>query len=262
MECNITDEELEKRYDKVNISNEPMYYPFAEGQKAERVVVDLVHDNSSVYYVHIEFSPVGVFYTGDMGSFTFNGRLISQPKYFFSGNHINPYYWKEKVCAAEQGYYRKEISEDKLDSVFKEEAMEHKLSDYTDESVEEAKKALRMNEDDFMEWCIKVNKEDGMGDEDTPFYKLKEDGSDYVRDVIALRNMSKPTDYMERNTEESAYDAVSKAMDDLDIYDFEEAGDIVDRAVEEDYLFLYACKVLQWVSNKIRKQESSEIANG
>lgn len=257
MECNITDEELEKRYNTVNISHEPMYYPFSEGQKAERVVVDLVHDNSSVYYVHIEFSPVGVFYTGDMGSFTFNGRLISQPKYFFSGSHINPHYWKEKVCAAEQGYYRKEISEDKLNSVFKEEAMEYKLSDYTDESVEEAKEALRMDEDDFKEWCIKVNKEDGWGDEDTPFSKIKEYGSDYIRDVIALRNMSKPTDYMERNTEESAYDAVSNAMDDLDIDDFELAGDIVDRAVEEDYLFLYACKVLQWVSNKIRKQEQT-----
>lgn len=134
--------------------------------------------------------------------------------------------------------------------------MERKLSDYDDESVAEAKTALELDVDDFREWCIKVNKEDGMGD-DTPFYKIKEYGSNYIRDVIALRNMSKPTDYMERNTEESAYDAVSKAMDDLDIYDFEEAGYIVDRAVEEDYLFLYACKVLQWVSNMIRKQEST-----
>lgn len=49
---------------------------------------------------------------------------------------------------------------------------------------------------------------------------------------------------------------------DLDIFDFEEAGYIVDSAIEEDYLFLYACKVLQWVSNMIRKQESLETANG
>ena len=96
----ISKEKLEERYKKVIIRTEETVNPFSM-EKEKRTVVDLIHDGST-YYVHIEFSPFGTTYSGDMG------YIMFQPGYgigTFKGKNINPCYWSEKIKAAGQEYY-------------------------------------------------------------------------------------------------------------------------------------------------------------
>ena len=65
----ISKEKLEERYKKVSIRTEETVLPFT-GEKVKKHVVDLIHDGS-IYYIHIEFSPFGTTYSGDMGCFMF-----------------------------------------------------------------------------------------------------------------------------------------------------------------------------------------------
>lgn len=99
-------------------------------------------------------TPARLFYTGDMGSFTF-GREYADMIYFFanSGNGINIDYWTEKLLAAEDDYkqfdfdtYYKSIIEHCKENDFDSESMDdvescfsvietvevinHKLSDF------------------------------------------------------------------------------------------------------------------------------------
>ena len=99
----ISKEKLEERYKKVIIRTEETVTPF-DGKTSKRYVIDLIHDGS-IYYIHIEFSPYGATYSGDMGEFMF------QPGYgpsIFRGNHIHPGYWGEKINAAGREYYNRE----------------------------------------------------------------------------------------------------------------------------------------------------------
>ena len=85
----------------------------------------------------------------------------------------------------------------------------------------------------------------------------EEIGPDFAEEVKRVRDAGKPSDYADRDSEESAYDAVETAAREagLDL-DFEIIGDIASNGKGECYRFLYACCVLQWVANKIFDQEA------
>lgn len=237
----ISKEKIEERYKKVIIRTEETVNPFT-GEKWKRHVVDLIHEGST-YYIHIEISPFGTTYSGDMGSFMF------QPGYgvgIFKGNHINPGYWSEKITAAWRGYYEREFDIENVNRAYKEEVLNHYEYEWGKEYFEEAKKAWEMSDDDFETWYEKWSERDD-----------EEVGPDYAEEVKRVREAGKPSDYTEHESKESAYDAVEQAAREAGFdWDFETIGYIATQGKGEDYRFLYACSVLQWVANKIIKMEA------
>ena len=205
----ISKEKLEERYKKVIIRTEESINPFS-GEKEKRTVVDLIHDGIT-YYVHIDFSPFGTTYSGDMGYFMF------QPGYgigTFEGKTINPGYWGEKIKAAGQEYYIRDFDMQNVDRAYKEEISQHYEYEWEKEFFEEVKR---------------------------------------------VRDAGKPSDYADRDSEESAYDAVETAARQAGLdWDFETIGDIASNGKGECYRFLYACCVLQWVANKIVDKEADK----
>lgn len=236
----ISKEKLEERYKKVLIRTEETVHPFS-GEKEKRHVVDLIHEGST-YYIHIEISPFGTTYSGDMGAFMF------QPGYgvgIFKGNHINPEYWSEKITAAWRGYYERKFDIENVNRAYKEEVLNHFEYEWEKEYFEEAKKAWEMSDDDFETWYEKWSERDD-----------EEVGPDYAEKVKQVREAGKPSDYTSRESEESAYDAVEQVAEEAGFdWDFETIGYIATQGKSEDYRFLYACSVLQWVANKIVKME-------
>ena len=84
----------------------------------------------------------------------------------------------------------------------------------------------------------------------------KEDESDFAEEVKKIREAEKPSFYAKSNSGESCYLAVEEAAKDIDLdWDFETIGYIADQGEEDDFRFIYACCVLQWVSNKILAME-------
>lgn len=231
----ITVQKLEERYKKVVVRTEETTDPFS-GKKEKRTVVDLIHDGI-VYYVHIEFSPFGTTYSGDMGYFMF------QPGYgidTFKGTSINPCYWGEKIKAAGQEYYIREFDIRNVDRAYKEEILQHYEDEWEEEYFEEAKKAWEMSEDDFKKWYKTWHERD--------------DEEDFAEEVKKVRDAGKPSDYNDRDSEESAYDAVETAAKEAGLdWDFETIGDIASNGKGCCYRFIYACHVLQWVSNKLNE---------
>ena len=145
----ISKEKLEERYKKVIIRTEETVNPFS-GEKEKRTVVDLIHEGIT-YYVHIEFSPFGTTYSGDMGSFMF------QPGYgigTFKGTSINPCYWGEKIKAAGQEYYIRDFDMQNVDRAYKKEILQHYEYEWEEKYFEEAKKAWEMSDDDFKKWLV------------------------------------------------------------------------------------------------------------
>lgn len=239
----ISKEKLEERYKKIVIRTEETINPFS-GEKEKRTVVDLIHEGS-IYYVHIEFSPFGTIYSGDMGSFMF------QPGYgvgIFKGNHINPGYWSEKITAAWRGYYERDFDIENVNRAYKEEVLNHYEYEWEKEYFEEAKKAWEMSDDDFETWYEKWSERDD-----------EEVGPDYAEEVKRVRKAGKPSDYTGRESEESAYGAVEQVAREAGFdWDFEKIGYIATQCKGEDYRFLYACSVLQWVANKIVEMEAGK----
>lgn len=239
----ISKEKLEERYKKVIIRTEETVMPF-DGRTEKRYAVDLIHEGST-YYVHIDFSPFGTTYSGDMGCFMF------EPGYgigTFKGNHINPYYWGEKIKAAGHDYYNRDFNLDNVDRAFKEEVLQHYEFEWEKVYFDEAKKAWEMSDDEFEEWYEKWHERDD-----------EEVGPDYAEEVKRVREAGKPSHYAERSTEEGAYDAVATAANYAELdWDFETIGYVSDQGKGEDYRFLYACCVLQWVSNKIIEMETKK----
>lgn len=233
----ISKEQLEERYKKIVIRTEETVNPFS-GEKEKRTVVDLIHDGS-IYYVHIEFSPFGTTYSGDMGCFMF------QPGYgigTFKGTRINPRYWGEKIEAAGQEYFIRDFDMQNVDRAYKEEILQHYEYEWEKEYFEEAKKAWEMSDDDFKKWY--------------EIWHEREDEEDFAEEVKRVRNAGKPSDYSDRDSEESAYDAVEAAAGQAGLHwDFESIGCIAEQGKEDDYSFLYACCILQWVANKIVNKE-------
>lgn len=233
----ISKEKLEERYKKIVIRTEETVNPFS-GEKEKRTVVDLIHDGIA-YYVHIEFSPFGTTYSGDMGYFMF------QPGYgvgTFKGTSINPCYWGEKIKAAGQDYYNRQFSLKKIDEAFKEEILDHYEYEWEEEYFEEAKKAWEMSDEDFENWCNE--------------WSEKEDESDFVEEVKKIREAEMPSFYCEGDSGESNYLSVQKAAEAIELdWDFETIECISEQGKEDDYRFLYACCVLQWVANKIVNKE-------
>ena len=237
----ISTAELEARYKTISIRTEETQLPFSE-EKAKRYVVDLRHDGS-IYYVHIEFSPLGTTYSGDMGYFMF------QPGYgigTFKGDTINPSYWGEKIKAAGQEYFIRDFDMNNVNRAYKEEILNHYEYEWDTKFFEEAKKAWEMSDDDFKKWYDTWHERD---DEDV--------GPDFAEEVMRVRDAGKPSDYADRDSEESAYDAVEDAAKAAGLnWDFETIGDIASNGKGECYRFLYACCVLQWVANKIVQMQS------
>ncbi|MCQ2122445.1 MAG: hypothetical protein MJY78_11535 [Fibrobacter sp.] len=233
----ISKEQLEERYKKIVIRTEETVNPFS-GKKEKRTVVDLIHDGS-IYYVHIEFSPFGTTYSGDMGCFMF------QPGYgigTFKDTRINPCYWGEKIKAAGQEYFIRDFDMQNVDRAYKEEILQHYEYEWEEEYFEEAKKAWEMSDDDFKKWY--------------EIWHEREDEEDFAEEVERVRNAGKPSDYSDRDSEESAYDAVEAAAEQAGLHwDCESIGYISKQGEEDDYRFLYACCVLQWVANKIVNKE-------
>ena len=236
----ISKEKLEERYKKVIIRTEETVTPFNE-KTEKRYVIDLIHEGS-MYYVHIEFSPYGTTYSGDMGCFMF------QPGYgigTFKGNHINPGYWEEKIKAAGREFYNKENNLELIDKAFKDEILNHYEGEWFEEYFEQAKKAWEMSDEDFEKWY----------DE----WSEKEDESDFAEEVKKIREAEKPSFYAKSNSGESCYLAVEEAAKDIDLdWDFETIGYIANQGEEDDFRFLYACCVLQWVANKIVEMEADK----
>lgn len=237
----ITPAELEARYKTVSIRTEETQLPFSE-EKAKRYVVDLRHDGS-IYYVHIEFSPSGTTYCGDMGSFMFqHGYGVGT----FKGDTINPRYWGEKVSAAGEDFYVREFDMELVDRAYKEAVLSHYEYEWEKTYFEEAKKAWEMSDADFNEWYAVWHERD---DEDV--------GPEWAEEVERVRDAGKPSDYADRSTEESAYDAVERTAKYAELdWDFEAIGSIASGGKRENYRFLYACCVLQWVANKIVQMKS------
>ena len=236
----ISKEKLEERYKKVIIRTEETVMPFT-GKTEKRHVVDLIHDGC-IYYVHIEFSPYGTTYSGDMGEFMF------QPGYgigIFKGKHINPCYWGQKINAASREYYNRRYNFEKIDEAFKEEILSHYESEWTEEYFEEAKKAWEMSDEDFSKWYEE--------------WSNKEDEDEFAEEVKKIFERNNPSFYAENYTEESSYCAIRDAAENIDFdWDFETLGYISEQGKEDDYRFLYACCVLQWVSNKIIEMEAKK----
>lgn len=239
----ISKEKLEERYKKVIIRTEETVNPFS-GEKEKRTVVDLIHDGI-VYYVHIEFSPFGTTYSGDMGCFMF------QPGYgikTFKGKNINPFYWSEKIKAAGQEYYIRDFDMQNVNIEYKNEILRHYEYEWEEKYFEEAKKAWEMSDDDFEKWYETWHERD---DEEVDPY--------FAEEVKRVRDAGKPSDYADRDSEESAYDAVETAARRAELdWDFETIGDIASNGKEECYRFLYACCVLQWIANKIVNKETDK----
>ena len=234
----ISKEKLEERYSQIVIRTEETVTPF-KGETKKRYVVDLIHDGS-VYYVHIEFSPYGTTYSGDMGEFMF------QPGYgigTFKGSSINPGYWSQKINAAGREYYKRDFNTEKVDKAFHDEILAYYECEWFDEYFQEAKKAWKMPVKEFEDWYIRQTKKD-----------LEEGDPDFADTVKKIYYASKPSDYMELDSQEQAYLATERAAKNAGLdWDFETVGDIAEAGIEEDYRFLYACCVLQWVANKIIK---------
>ena len=232
----ISKEKLEERYKKVIIRTEETVNPFS-GEKEKRTVVDLIHDGIT-YYVHIEFSPFGTTYSGDMGCFMF------QPGYgigTFKGTSINPCYWGEKIKAAGQEYYIRDFDMQNVDRAYKKEILQHYEYEWEEKYFEEAKKAWEMSDDDFKKWYETWHERDD-----------EEVSPDFAEEVKRVRDAGKPSDYADRDSEESAYDAVERTAKYAEFdWDFETIGDIASNGKGDCYRFLYACYVLQWVANKI-----------
>lgn len=240
----ISVEELEKRYKTVRIRVEDTRTWNDKPDK--RYVVDCIHDGS-IYYVHIEFSSFGTMYSGDMGEFMFEHGYRES---LFKGNHINPGYWEQKVDAANRGYFEKEIKSSEIDKSYKDYVLAQLEGDLAEEYYQSAKEALELSDDDFEKWR-----------EET--IEKNEDDEEFVDDIQKIRDAGKPSDYMERNSYESAYDAVDECGKEAGIdIDFESVDSIVSDGIEENYRFLYACCVLQWVANKIYGQFKKDVNNG
>lgn len=236
----ISKEKLEERYKKVIIRTEETVNPFS-GEKEKRTVVDLIHDGS-IYYIHIEFSPFGTTYSGDMGCFMF------QPGYgvgTFKGKNINPFYWSEKIKAAGREYWNKTYSIAKIDESFKDAILDHYEGEWTEDYFEEAKKAWKMSDDEFEKWY----------DE----WSAKEDEPDFAEEVKKIREAEMPSFYAKSDSDEMSFQAIKEAAKAIDFdWDCETIACIKDNGEEDDYRFLYACCVLQWVSNKIIEMENNE----
>lgn len=236
----ISKEKLEERYKKVIIRTEETVLPFSGG-KVKRRVVDLIHEGSA-YYIHIEFSPFGTTYSGDMGHFMFQAGYELGT---FKGNHINPGYWGEKIAAAGREYWNRTHSLENIDKAFKEEIINHYEGEWTEDYFKEAKKAWEMSDEDFDKWY----------DE----WSEKEDESDFAEEVKKIREAEMPSFYANSDSGESAFLAIEEAAKAIDFdWDCETIGYISDQGEEECYRFLYACCVLQWVANKILKMEEGE----
>lgn len=236
----ISKEKLEERYKKVIIRTEETVLPFT-GEKVKKYVVDLIHDGS-IYYIHIEFSPFGTTYSGDMGCFMF------EPGYgivTFKGNSINPFYWSEKIRAAGREYWHKTYSIAKIDESFKDAILDHYEGEWAEDYFEEAKKAWEMSDEEFEKWY----------DE----WSAKEDESDFAEEVKKIREAEMPSFYAESDSDEMSFHAIEEAAKELDFdWDCETIAYIQDNGIEDDYRFLYACCVIQWVSNKIIDNEANK----
>ena len=235
----ISKEKLEERYKKVIIRTEETVLPFT-GEKVKKHVVDLIHDGS-FYYIHIEFSPFGTTYSGDMGCFMFEtGYSIGT----FKGNSINPFYWSEKIRAANREYWNKTYSIAKIDESFKDAILDHYEGEWIEDYFEEAKKAWKMSDEEFEKWY----------DE----WSAKEDEPDFAEEVKKIREAKMPSFYAESDSSEMSFLAIEEAAKAIDFdWDCEKIACIQDNGIEDDYRFLYACCVLQWVLNKIIKMEEN-----
>jgi len=163
----------------------------------------------------------------------------------FKGDTINPGYWGEKVSAAGRDYYIREFDLEAVDRAYKEEVLRHYEYEWEKEYFEEAKKAWEMSDADFKEWYAKWHERD---DEWV--------SPEWAEEVKRVRNAGKPSDYADRSSEESAYDAVETTARAAGLnWDFEDIGAIATEGKGENYRFLYACCVLQWVANKIVAKE-------
>lgn len=118
------------------------YYKIIERNKVndDIEVIDLYNAERSINrHVRLLFAYNKLYYTGDMGSYTF-GKSICNVRIFFKGNWINPGYWREKVEAYSEPLIDTDVSYDKVvDEVneflkyYEELFIDSNLDEYTDE---------------------------------------------------------------------------------------------------------------------------------
>ena len=92
------------------------YYKIIERNKVndDIEVIDLYNEERSInLHVRLLFAYNKLYYTGDMGSYTF-GKSICNVRTFFKGNWINPGYWQEKVEAYSEPLIDSDVPYDKV----------------------------------------------------------------------------------------------------------------------------------------------------
>lgn len=110
------------------------YYKIIERNKVndDIEVIDLYNaERETNRHVRLLFAYNKLYYTGDMGSYTF-GKSICNVRTFFKGSYINPGYWQEKVEAYSEPLLCPNIDVDKA-----REAIIEEIKDYGDEVDEE-----------------------------------------------------------------------------------------------------------------------------
>lgn len=110
------------------------YYKIIERNKVndDIEVIDLYNEErSNNRHIRLLFAYNKLYYTGDMGSYTFGGSICNV-RAFFKGNYINPGYWQEKVEAYSEPLLCPEIDVDKA-----REAIIKEIEDCGDEVDEE-----------------------------------------------------------------------------------------------------------------------------
>ena len=166
----------------------------------------------------------------------------------FKGETINPCYWGEKIKAAGQEYFIRDFDMQNVNIAYKNEILRHYKYEWEEKYFEEAKKAWEMSYDDFKKWYETWHERDD-----------EEVGPDFAEEVKRVRDAGKPSDYADRDSEESAYNAVERAAKYAGLdWDFETIGDIASNGKGVCYRFLYACCVLQWIANKIVDKEADK----
>ncbi len=80
----------------------------------------------------------------------------------------------------------------------------------------------------------------------------------YEEDQHLIESFDDDFIYPGQDNPEAWYDAIQKYSEDNDLeWDFETIGSIVESSIPDNYRYIYACRVLQWVSNKLKEDSQN-----
>ena len=135
----ITKEQLAERYKNIVIE-----------RQGDILVVRLYQNENTddkIYFVRLIFADNKLFYSGDMGAYTFGQNIVHIFR-FFKGDGINTGYWMEKLEAKCMPVYPHEVDLDKLVENVKNNVMEYYNVDCYDDLDDEVKEQI----EDALDW--------------------------------------------------------------------------------------------------------------